>query len=191
MTSLATKKLVVFLVACVVAYAVLVGTFLYKQKTTDLVTCSLHSKVIYIPSLICRAYLLKLRSKESDTEQLRHLGGVKYILAKASQLDADDKGNQSAVDNNAKVLLEHFLRAGLDINQVGHDDGMTALHREVMLNRPLWVKYLLEKGANPAIRGKRHHLTALEIAVLLQQHNPTINRTKVIAILRSYTKPDK
>ena len=193
MTSHTTKKLLAVLVTAVVAYMLLVGIFLQKQKITNLVTCSLHSKTFYIPSQICRTYLLELRSKKSDVAQLRRQGGVKYILGKVSQINADnkDKDDQAAVDANARILLQHFLRAGLDINQVGRDDGMTALHREVMFNQPKWVKYLLEKGANPAIRSKYHHLTALEIAFLLQAHKPTMNRARIIAILKSHTKPDK
>lgn len=184
------KKIIAAVVIFAVVYLSLVGVFLVKQKTTNLVKCSLYSKVFYIPSIACRAYLFDVRNKNSDIEQLKSRGGVKLIFAAASQLEAGNKmeGAYSAIDKNVKVLLRHFLHEGLDINQIGRDDGMTTLHRVTMMNQPLWVQYLLDNGADLTVRSKEHHLTALEIAILLQQDNPKIDRTKVIEILKAHTK---
>lgn len=187
------KRIIAAVVILAVVYLMLVGVFLVKQKTTDLVKCSLQSKVFYVPSIACRAYLVDVRNKKSDIEQLKRHGGIKLIFAAASQLEAGDKltGDHSEIDENVKILLRHFLRAGLDINQIGRDDGMTTLQRVTMMNQPAWVQYLVDNGADLTIRSKGHHLTALEIAILLQQDNPKNYRTKIIEILREHTKVTK
>lgn len=187
------KKMLVVLVFILAAYVTLAGVFLQHHSTLELVRCGVRSQVAYIPSQLCRVYLYDIRNKETDIEQLKRHGGIKYILGVASQVNADyqKRNEQATTDKNAKALLHYYLGKGLDINQVGHDDGMTALQREAIMNKPVWVKYLVDHGADLTIRDKHHQLTALEYAILLQQDNPRIAREKVIGILKAHTKVAK
>lgn len=180
------KKILVSLIILVsIGYVSLVGIFLSNEKVTDLVLCSLNDDVVYLPESVCSIYLVKMRSDPEDLAQLESNGGVKFILSALPnyELGGKSKTESEKANKEARMLVDHFLAQGLDINQISENDGLTALHSEILLNRLEWVQYLLKKGASLKKKDKRFNLTPLEFAKLLQQKNPNTDRSRIITLL--------
>jgi hypothetical protein len=179
------KILISVFIFIIVGYVSLVGIFLSNVKVTDLVLCSLNDNVVYLPESLCSAYLIKMRSKPEDIAQLKNNGGVKFILSASPNVSLSAKSNSEAEEKNkeTRILVDHFLAKGLDINQISKIDGLTALHGEILLNRPEWVEFLIKRGASLKQKDNRFNLTPLEFAQMLQKKNPTTDRSTVISIL--------
>ncbi|WP_414714072.1 ankyrin repeat domain-containing protein [Sphingomonas sp.] len=65
----------------------------------------------------------------------------------------------AATDANI-TLLREYLDAGFDVNY--HHRGDTALSTAVAFKRAEAVRYLLERGADPAVRPMRNMSSALK-----------------------------
>ncbi len=167
------KRLVISLAiaACAILGVAIAG--LSQLSTEDLINCSQEDGYRKVLPSICRQYTLLMRTGPEDIERMRALNGLAYILAPPAEGKFE--------------IAERYLEKGLDVNAVMHttlsENSFTALHLSATLNEPSVVAFLLEHGADKAIRDSNGR-TALQRAEEQQEREPEADFSQVIRLLR-------
>ena len=142
-----------------------------QMEMDHLILCSANETGTRIPGSLCEYYMLNHRMNEEDIKQLSDGAGLEFIL----NLQNPEKYE----------LAKIFIANGLDVNGINHysDKDITPLHAAVLYNDVERAKFLIDQGANVAIRSKGYGMTALELARKLHQQQGSENRTEIINIL--------
>ncbi len=156
----------------------LVGVFglmvydISEMDSETLILCASGEGGILIPSKICEYYMVNHRIIKNDIEELASGAGLIFIL------------NGENKEKKYKIA-EFFISNGLDVNGVNHygNDNLTPLHGAVLINDAELVNFLLKHGADISIRPPSINMTPLELARLLQENEPSVDRSKIIQAL--------
>lgn len=156
----------------------LVGTFglmvydVSKMDSESLILCALDEGGILVPSELCEYYMFNYRAIKNDIEELASGAGLIFIL------------NGENKEKKYK-FAKFFILNGLDVNGVNHygEDNLTPLHGAVLINDVELVNFLLKHGADINIKPPSINMTPLELARLLQENEPSVDRRKVVQAL--------
>jgi len=120
-----------------------------------------------MPQAVCQYYLLNHRLTQDDIQYLENYSsGLAFLF--------------SMQDKEKRIkYLNHFVSKGVSVDKQSVIDGFTPLHAAIILNEPELVKFLLEKGANPALKDKQFKLTSIEFIDYLSRKDPSTDRSQV------------
>ena len=120
---------------------------------------------------ICRQSLYRLHPTRTEVEEFNHIAGAQFPVA------MDD------VDEAAK-LLQHYLRAGVDINAVDQRSQLkwTALHSAAFEGRLSAVQLLTAHGADVKLRDARGR-TPMDLVLGNQDKLPPPDVERIVSVL--------
>lgn len=143
-----------------------------RMEPETLVLCILGDGGIRIPGPLCEAYLYRFRDVQSDVELLSEGAGLGFIL------EGRDKDKKYQ-------LAEFFINHGLSVNGPNQYGGyrLTPMHGAILENDLEMTQFLLRMGADINIRSSFNNVTPLELAKVLQEQDPNIDRGPIITLL--------
>ncbi len=156
----------------------LIGAVIFSLNNYDIeeiIICSSNNDANYIPSNICKYYLFNYRGNKNDVTRLSKTSNLSFLI------NIENKELREA-------LFDYFIEKGSDINGLSNTDGLTPLHAAILVNDSKLVKYLLHKGADPAITDRDNQLTAIQFLQLLTSKTPETNRKEIKSLLKPESK---
>lgn len=174
MSSVRTKKIVVFGLSFSVAGVAALWTFLAYLTVRDfesLLLCS-QGRDEWVPKAACQRYLFSFRGRPDEIAALNRGVGVGWIL-------------QAEPISDREKLLDFLLVKGVDINAIDGRSGVSALHAAVLENNVENVRLLLDRRANPNIKARDRGQTPLQLAAGLSSKPNQPDRQEIIKILEA------
>lgn len=80
--------------------------------------------------------------------------------------------------------MELALSEGARINGFSPVTGYPPLHEAILLNEPRLAKFLLQKGADPAIEDRNKGMTARELLSAIEERNPDRDLSEIAELLQ-------
>lgn len=144
------------LIVGAIGYVGVAAYSLKRMPTSHLAICASEEQVAYVPSSVCRWYLLDYRLGPQAVAEIEAVGGVDFLLNVDGEHGYD--------------IADAFLAEGLYIEApAGGPGGATPLQAAVLYGDPERVKYLLAKGADARATSDRLPFAPLELAQKLAE----------------------
>lgn len=143
-----------------------------KMDIETLILCSSNEDGSLIPGRLCETYMFNYRAHPQDITALNNGAGLIFIL------------NGRDEENKYKTA-RFFITKGVDINGINHhgEHNITPLYAAILYNDFKMLHFLLLNGADQNVTPPSINLSPLAFAESLQNKKPSIDRSKVIALL--------
>lgn len=166
-----TRIVGALVLAGAVSYVTLAAYSLNGMSTPHLVVCASDGPVGYVPTALCRWYLLEQRLGPEAVAEIEAVGGADFLL-----------NVDTAVGYQ---ITDAFLAAGLDVDApAGGPGGATPLQAAVLYGDIERVEYLLARGADVHAATDRLALPPLQLARRLAAEGK-LKEPAVLDVLRA------